>query len=313
LILQKLKTIHTYSKMIKIYIFLLLATLLCINADQNVQFIDYGKYCGLGHTQTDGSQPIDELDRFCQIHDICVTAGGMISGLGCFCNEQLYYHVSNYNPIDSIASKEKNGILSFIYAAISLCDNYAPLKNTYLLASYDEKNYGFWFIPFYESFYKNLFKNVSFDISADDDLWYYLTSKTENITQDTIDESNINIIKKGTTKNINPEQKTLVLVNKNQDKSIGITVTPKPIYCLEIYTTTSYTTTTEHTTHAESTWPAITCSENKDDKSNVYIIIISIVSALFVGSVVFILVYIFRKKSTYKKVNEIELKVTENN
>ena len=73
---------------------------------QAAQTQQYGHYCGLGHTNTFGIEPVDALDRLCQIHDICVTAGGY---LNCFCNEQLYARMSMLTLTTD--SQNLNGIL----------------------------------------------------------------------------------------------------------------------------------------------------------------------------------------------------------
>jgi hypothetical protein len=48
---------------------------------QEVQLVDYGNYCGLGHTNNRGIEPVDELDRACQIHDICTSYGYSIASV----------------------------------------------------------------------------------------------------------------------------------------------------------------------------------------------------------------------------------------
>ncbi len=103
----------------------------------------YGHYCGLGHSNTYGIMPIDVLDRACQIHDICTSAGL----LTCFCNEQLYWIVSNIVPLNSNMSKTKDSILSYIYASVVGCSNYDRFDVRYIIGSTDHK--GFNYLPFY--------------------------------------------------------------------------------------------------------------------------------------------------------------------
>jgi hypothetical protein len=105
---------------------------------------DYGNFCGLGHTSLYGKKPIDLLDEMCQIHDICVTSQTI---LNCFCNEQLYYSVSNFYPTNEESNNEKNRILSLIYSSVAGCDNYNNLDKIRYIASNKEK--GFNYLPIY--------------------------------------------------------------------------------------------------------------------------------------------------------------------
>jgi hypothetical protein len=83
----------------------------------------WGVYCGLWHTNHYGVEPIDEMDRYCQFHDICVTIDTQ-GYSSCWCNEQLYYHVSNFRPSGKNESEIKDSILSYIYIAINRCTNH---------------------------------------------------------------------------------------------------------------------------------------------------------------------------------------------
>jgi len=118
-------------------------------AKQDIELIgpEYGKYCGYKVTDKYGAKPIDELDRVCQLHDICVTSIGL---LNCFCNEQLYYLVSNIRPKSQTVSKTKDSILSWIYKSIILCNtNYYWFDNLFSIAPFEKNNAGYFYIPFY--------------------------------------------------------------------------------------------------------------------------------------------------------------------
>lgn len=94
-----------------------------IQKENEPWFPIWGVYCGLGHSNHYGKEPIDMMDRYCQFHDICVT----ISDQGyhsCWCNEQLYYLVSNYKPENKNESDIKSSILYYIYIALTDCDDY---------------------------------------------------------------------------------------------------------------------------------------------------------------------------------------------
>ena len=123
-------------------IFLLLLTLIEAN-----QFANYGVYCGLYHTDYYGLEPINELDRYCQYHDICVTAESKTS---CYCNQQLFWYVSNFVPIDTSSNVEKDTILKYIYPSIAVCSNYYNFDIKYLLSNgFDSVQSGFNYLPLY--------------------------------------------------------------------------------------------------------------------------------------------------------------------
>ncbi|XP_059158331.1 acidic phospholipase A2 3-like [Physella acuta] len=50
-----------------------------------VEYLDYGCYCGHGNS---GGEPVDEVDRCCQIHDVCF---GQSS-----CYNSWWYYLSWY-------------------------------------------------------------------------------------------------------------------------------------------------------------------------------------------------------------------------
>lgn len=124
----------------------------------------YGRYCGLGHNDKYGAQPIDVLDRACQIHDICTSAGL----LTCFCNEQLYWIVSNIVPLNNNMTKTKDSILSYIYASLVGCKNYDRFDIQYIIGSTFHR--GFNYLPFYNIKKKNLY--ISIDTLEDDNIYF---------------------------------------------------------------------------------------------------------------------------------------------
>ena len=110
---------------------------------------DYGHYCGLGHGDIYGREPVDELDRVCQIHDICVSATAYLS---CFCNEQLYASMSQFNFLTTEQEAEIDHDLNRIYLAIAGCDNNAYLREQHVFqgcVSDDCDISGFTYLPIY--------------------------------------------------------------------------------------------------------------------------------------------------------------------
>jgi hypothetical protein len=121
-----------------------------IYTHEDPYFPIYGVYCGLYHTSYYGKEPIDEQDRYCQYHDICVTleTQGLSS---CWCNEQLYFLTSNLKPKNEELSGIKDSILYYLYIAMARCNNYyhfdTNFKITKVKDSEDKK--GFNYLPFY--------------------------------------------------------------------------------------------------------------------------------------------------------------------
>ena len=110
----------------------------------------YGVYCGLYHTSYYGEEPVDEQDRYCQFHDICVTLEDQ--GLSsCWCNEQLYYLTSNLKPKNEVLAGIKESILYYLYIAMARCENFyhfdTNIKITKIRDNQDTK--GFNYLPFY--------------------------------------------------------------------------------------------------------------------------------------------------------------------
>lgn len=106
----------------------------------------WGVYCGLWHTNHYGKEPVDQMDRYCQFHDICVTieTQGYSS---CWCNEQLYYLVSNVRPRNITESQIKDSILSYIYLAVEHCENHwgfdKHFKVTRVRPDVDERGFNY--------------------------------------------------------------------------------------------------------------------------------------------------------------------------
>lgn len=113
--------------------------------DPSAENLIYGIYCGRGHYSNVGEKPIDIFDRVCQIHDICYTS----SNYNCFCNEQIYYLISNLYAKTDEQNKIKDYILQFIFIALVGCKNHELFDNTFVIPKYSQQNIGFNFIPFY--------------------------------------------------------------------------------------------------------------------------------------------------------------------
>ena len=110
---------------------------------EEINFIDYGIYCGYMHTSEYGIKPIDIADRYCQIHDICTSLGLF----NCYCNEQLYYYYSNYIPVSNETKYEKDSILKALYAAIFMCPNYENFEGLFKIPGNNIK--GFNYLPLF--------------------------------------------------------------------------------------------------------------------------------------------------------------------
>ena len=115
------------------------------------RFLDWGVYCGEGHSNQYGVEPLDQMDRYCQYHDICVTVAGYLS---CWCNEQLYYLISNAIPQSQEESDVKDSILTFIYDAIVGCENYWGFDTAFLVTKVENEpeNRGYNYLPWYPSY-----------------------------------------------------------------------------------------------------------------------------------------------------------------
>lgn len=131
--------------MLKISILLLL--MLCYSALANVEMLTkYGKYCGKDHYDSFGGEAVDVFDRACQIHDICCSSQGLLS---CYCNEQLYWMISNLEPKTSEQSDIKDFILKTIYVSVMTCKNYYLFDEYYYVTHVHKDQYyrGFNYLP----------------------------------------------------------------------------------------------------------------------------------------------------------------------
>lgn len=104
----------------------------------------YGKYCGVNYGSAYGAQPVDDMDRACQFHDICVGSQGMLS---CFCNEQLLMNLMIYTPTDDTNSQYRHCAIDGIDATTHLCNiDYTSLITRFYV---DKSNNGYTYIPVY--------------------------------------------------------------------------------------------------------------------------------------------------------------------
>ena len=148
----------------------------------------HGKYCGLYHTSYYGEKPIDEIDRYCQFHDICVTLkeNGLSS---CWCNEQLYYLVSNLEPENEEVKGIKDSILYYLYISVARCmNNYNFDKKIMISRRRSESNKkGFNYLPIYNSI------NEKYEIESDKNITIYRIKKSEykNFTTDVYDDPSL--------------------------------------------------------------------------------------------------------------------------
>lgn len=131
--------------MLKFSIVILLLFITLALAD--VQMVTkYGKYCGKDHYDSFGGEAIDVFDRACQIHDICCSSQGLLS---CYCNEQLYWLISNLEPKTSNQSDIKDFILKAIYVSVMTCKNYYLFDEFYYVTRVHTDQYyrGFNYLP----------------------------------------------------------------------------------------------------------------------------------------------------------------------
>jgi len=136
----------------------------------------YGIYCGLGHGSDYGLEPVDQLDRICQIHNICVSALGYTS---CACNEQLYAFGTQVYLTTKAQTDMRNYMLTMIYDAILMCTNYNGLGDFYFVNARDPgQNY----MPFFP--YTNVSKSKYVIITETYFFKYYLVSDYEQFTKD---------------------------------------------------------------------------------------------------------------------------------
>jgi hypothetical protein len=144
------------------------------NSTQGLQLVDYGRYCGIWHGRDDGGIPVDILDRYCQVHDLCVGALGYLS---CYCNLQLIDALDRYEPTNSEAAAEKADAILLVGLSTIGCIGYSAPFSTYAIAT----SYGYNYLPIYYS----LEKGDGIQITAlSDGIFAYETDRTENLTNE---------------------------------------------------------------------------------------------------------------------------------
>lgn len=128
-----------------IVIIFYLSILSIVIGDSNM-LTKYGKYCGKDHYDSFGGEAVDVFDRSCQIHDICCSSQGLLS---CYCNEQLYWLISNLEPKTSDQSDIKDFILKTIYVSVMTCKNYYLFDEFYYVTRVHSDQYyrGFNYLP----------------------------------------------------------------------------------------------------------------------------------------------------------------------
>jgi hypothetical protein len=138
------------------------------------QISSYGNYCGTGNKQTDGRIPIDDLDRNCQIHDICVDARGE---LDCHCNTQLYCAINAYPSNASQAYlDERDELIAAMEAATSECPlSCSDIDGMYTVAV--STSYGYNYIPFFDPTCQRI-------TALGPGMRFYYTLRTDNLTEE---------------------------------------------------------------------------------------------------------------------------------
>jgi hypothetical protein len=168
----------------------------------------YGLYCG--RVEKEGTKPIEQLDRYCQIYQICENAMGKFN---CFCMEQFYYYVCNYSPINGTA-KIKDEILSWAFSLLVGCDNFDHLEK-YVISPYSAEHGGYWYVPFYAEYHDGR----RFRVSANEQLYYFLTSAETNLT--TISQNDYWYL---ADEIIDPENQTVVFCNMDIRSPIMVSI-----------------------------------------------------------------------------------------
>lgn len=186
------------------------------------RLIDYGRYCGLFHGRDDGGIPIDILDRYCQVHDLCVEALGYFS---CRCNLQLLESLEHYTPTNEEAASEKASAVLALTVATRLCFGYSPPYNSYAIAT----SYGYDYLPIYRRFEEKRAIRVT---AWSRGVYGYFTSRTEDLTEEVYRRlPSAKLFPYGETLDVVLEDETLVLVNVgNTSVSVSIGETPMPIF-----------------------------------------------------------------------------------
>jgi hypothetical protein len=191
---------------------LFLLILLTFVFGERLNKIEYGSYCILTSDDTIttmGGQPVGNLDRFCQIYDVCIASNFN----PCYCEEQLYYYVSNLSPTTD-ESTERDKLLHNAYMELASCStNYFPLQDNYVISTFNQKNLGYWYIPFYPIFYDN----HDIGITLKQGSLYYFISHKYGITEETYDKDLI-LREISGTMIIETNGSTIVFVNYDNNK-----------------------------------------------------------------------------------------------
>lgn len=103
----------------------------------------YGYYCGLMHTSKMFDEPIDAVDRACQLHDTCISSAEEY--LDCACNEQLLLRMFDTCPVGNNATYYRDQIIRAMNIGTSLCSSECDLTQRYFLSA----ELGYNGIPFY--------------------------------------------------------------------------------------------------------------------------------------------------------------------
>lgn len=115
-------------------------------------FDTYGQYCGFGYGSSNGTRPIDDVDRICQIHDICITATSYVN---CHCAAQLYYSVYHPNNtlrlnVTAFQQKEAEDMAWWIYLTSPICigwERYNIAEKFYVAGT---RHIGYNYLPLYD-------------------------------------------------------------------------------------------------------------------------------------------------------------------
>jgi hypothetical protein len=79
----------------------------------------YGVYCGIFHSSHIFEEPINSVDRACQLHDTCISAAGKY--LSCECNEQLLRRMSEVCPKNETDGYYRDQIIRAMNIGVSMC------------------------------------------------------------------------------------------------------------------------------------------------------------------------------------------------
>jgi len=164
----------------KITLLLLLTIAATVSGYSQFYFKTYGNYCGYGHGDLNGTKPQDQLDRVCQIHDICVSGLGMIS---CHCSMQFHETV-----LLASNSTDANLMDLAIITGSMFCWSKYVTKNIYAIGSIKER--GFNFLPMYsQNGTYNLYSSVNVSAIIVSDSEYDLIDKNNlcNLPSEPID------------------------------------------------------------------------------------------------------------------------------